>query len=216
MIGKTFGRLTILKAIPAPRYGGRRYKCQCSCGNICFSMSSSIRKGKTKSCGCLKTETIIAQSKKNITHGKHNTAVYYSWRAMKERCLLKTHKQYRHYGGRGITVCQRWMRFENFYEDMGDPSGLTLDRIDNNKGYSKENCRWATMLEQSNNKRTNIFIKYQDRRMTLAELSREVGISHDTLWRRYKAGKSGDELVARVDPQYSRMGRTKKKTLGCV
>jgi len=154
---KKYGRLSVLAEagdkIEASGRLRRMILCKCDCGNQIITRASSI-KSFPKSCGCLWVESMV-------THGKSYTREYKAWRSMKERCLNKNHKYFRHYGGRGITICEEWLKFENFYKDMGDKPTLkhSLDRIDNEKGYYKENCRWATLKEQNNNKRNSILIK---------------------------------------------------------
>lgn len=109
--------------------------------------------GKTKSCGCLSKER-IAQSNKDRANELTNTPTYISWKQMKQRCLNPNTPDYKNYGGRGVTICDKWIKFAGFYEDMGErPDGLTLDRIDNNGSYCKENCKWSTRAEQNRNKR---------------------------------------------------------------
>lgn len=108
---------------------------------------------------------------------------------MKQRCLNKNREGYKKWGGRGITVCKRWMKFENFYKDMGErPEGMTIDRIDNSKGYHKSNCKWATPKEQSNNTRKNVFITYNGKTQTIAQWSEELGISYHTIYARLRKG----------------------------
>ncbi len=115
---------------------------------------------------------------------------------MKKRCLLQTHDSYKNYGGRGITVCERWMKFENFYKDMGDPpERMTLERKNNNKGYSKRNCKWATMKEQSNNTRNNIRITFKNETHTATEWSEKVNLSIQLLLWRLRHGWSIEKTL---------------------
>ena len=120
-----------------------------------------------------------------------NTKTYNTWRAMKERCLSKNNKEYKRYGGRGITICEEWLTFINFYKDMGErPEGKTLDRINNNGNYCKENCRWATIEEQCNNRRSSRFIFYQGKRQTLTQWERELKLNSNIISRRLNRGWS--------------------------
>lgn len=145
-----FGRLTAIKIVEKTK-SGNRWLCSCECGNKTIVVSSELRRGSTKSCGCLRKEL---SKIKSTTHGLSYTPEYVSWCRMRSRCLDKSHSKYKDYGGRGITVCERWLDMKNFYLDMGKrPDGLTLERINNDKGYSPDNCEWATMRTQCHNRR---------------------------------------------------------------
>lgn len=120
-------------------------------------------------------------------HGRCCTGEYDSWRDIKKRCLNIKSKGYPSWGGRGIKVCKEWLDFRNFYKDMGRrPKGKSIDRIDNNGDYCKENCRWATKKEQCNNTRRNVFIYYKGRKRTIAQWSRYMGVNYKNLWRMIK------------------------------
>lgn len=146
MIGRRFGRLVVLARIDR-----KRYLCGCHCGNEVIVLNSNLYGGNTRSCGCLYWDT---RGVGRLKHGKSHTPIHNIWHNMMQRCYNPRTNNWKDYGGRGIKVCYRWHRFENFYADMGDPPvGLTLDRKDNNKGYSKGNCRWASRSVQSRNRR---------------------------------------------------------------
>ena len=135
-------------------------------------------RGHIKTMGCQKCSKLLGNKKKE-THGKSYSTEYKIWKAMKYRCTDPNNINYMHYGGRGITVCSRWLEsFENFYADMGPrPADTTIDRIDNNAGYSSDNCRWATRIIQQNNRSTfNHRIQYAGMNMTSAEWANVIGI----------------------------------------
>ena len=148
LTGLKFGRLTVLnKRIESKK--NILWLCKCDCGTEKFIRLSHLPNGHSKSCGCWHLEIV-----KKIRHGMSNTRTFISWASMLSRCKNKNIPRYKDYGGRGIKVCKRWLKFENFYKDMKErPEGLSIDRKDNNKGYYKSNCRWATAKEQQNNKR---------------------------------------------------------------
>jgi hypothetical protein len=155
--GDVYGRLTVVALEPArDSSGGRRYLCRCACGNERVVPGMRLRNGESRSCGCLAADMASSRLK---THGMSRSPTYISWHSMVWRCTKPSNKRWKHYGGRGITVCDRWNPeqgggFEEFLADMGErPEGKTLDRIDVDGHYEPSNCRWATAKQQANNKR---------------------------------------------------------------
>ena len=165
------------------------WKCICVCGKTSFVNTKNLRTGNTRSCGCLKLEA-------TTTHGMTKTKIFRIWSGMRTRCLNKNSESYFRYGGRGITIDPSWDTFAQFYLDMGDPpKGLSLDRKDNNKAYSKSNCRWATSTTQAINRRSTRFITYKNKTLSISDWARTIGIRIDTLHYRFNHGWSIEKAL---------------------
>lgn len=191
LTGQKFTRLTAIEIVGRyEKNADKIWKCICDCGSIRNVLAANLKKGNTKSCGCLHSE-VSSKTYKNLnkTHGKTGTKVYDAWGSMFDRCSPNS-KNHNTYFDRGIKVCERWKKFENFYADVGEPPGKTfsLDRIDNNKGYEPGNVRWATVLQQANNRTTNKYIMHEGEKLTFAEFSRLTGIDRKKVSRMYKSG----------------------------
>ena len=187
-----FGRLQPIELdhIRANPSGNRiRYwRCICDCGTEVVVPHGSLRNGETKSCGCLRRE-LVAQ--KNAKHGRSGLPEYQVWQDMKRRCLNPKSKSFSIYGGRGISVCERWQTsFEHFHADMGARpfATATIERVDNNGNYEPGNCRWATRREQMNNVRKNVILTVDGESATLAEWARRTGMNHASILGRLAKG----------------------------
>ncbi|MCL6479319.1 MAG: AP2 domain-containing protein [Peptococcaceae bacterium] len=194
MSGEKYGRLTCLQATgETTKNRSALWLCICDCGNMTIVSRDSLRKGNTRSCGCLFREI---NRKKPLKHGltmnKERLRLYNIWSAMKARCQNPNNSTYHSYGGRGIKVCDEWLEFKPFYEwaiSNGYNDGLTIDRRDNNGNYEPSNYRWVTPKEQSKNTRRNHPISYNGQTKLLSEWSKELGIDIPLLiWRLRKWG----------------------------
>ena len=193
LTGQRFGRLVVESRSGSNKRGLAIWQCRCDCGNTVHIVGANLRgtvhhKG-TKSCGCLMAEL----SKERLTtHGMtHSSLSYKTWIVMRRRCNDPKHSKYKYYGGKGITVCERWSDFGNFHADMGErPRGMTIGRVDNSKGYSPDNCKWVTWTEQQNNRSSNHTITYGGVTLSVADWSRKVGLSQSTLLARIHKGWS--------------------------
>lgn len=180
-LGKKYNRLTPVAVEGKDKYGKTLYRCICECGKETILVGSLFTSGHVKSCGCLRG------------YGLSYSITYKSWVSAKARCLYKNHPYYIDYGGRGIKMCDRWLNsFSAFLEDMGErPSRYhTLDRIDTNGDYEPNNCRWATIKEQCNNRRNNHFIDYRGEKLTVADFARKYDFNINRLY--YELNKGFD------------------------
>lgn len=154
LTGSVFGRLTVIECVGKDRHRESLWRCKCACGREAIITRSNLRNGNTLSCGCYGRER---KSEANRTHGETGTRLYRIWKAMHTRCYNPRFIMYRHYGGRGIDICDDWKNsyrsFRAWAISHGYSDNLSIDRIDNDKGYSPENCRWVTMADQNKNKR---------------------------------------------------------------
>lgn len=187
--GKKFGRLTALEeATGAEKKSYTRWLCVCDCGKKKYIARTSLTAGVTQSCGCLQVEGVKAR---RTTHGKSRTPEYQVWKNMMSRCYDPNNISYPNYGYRGIAVCLAWHEFENFLSDMGErPENHTIERVNNNGGYNKSNCKWATKEEQFSNTRRNHYVVLKGEKKTVKQLSKQFGISQPTLAYRLKNWKS--------------------------
>ncbi|MGF7185540.1 hypothetical protein GGQ84_001631 [Desulfitispora alkaliphila] len=198
LTGKKFNRLTV-DSFAGYGKRGKEWLCWCDCGDPCIIDGTSLKKGYTKSCGCLQRERTAAA---RLTHGDTSggvTKLYSVWAAMRQRCQNPNNSDYYLYGERGIEVCEEWTDYATFKEwaiENGYQEGLMLDRIENEKGYQPDNCRWATQEEQSNNRSTNVHVQIEGEEMTLAQAANKYGLKYTTVVSRYhRQGLRGTELI---------------------
>lgn len=196
LTGQKFGRLTVIKIHDYNQTTRKyRWECLCVCGNTVFVISSDLKRGHTKSCGCFSAEN----TKKRLTkHGGRQERLYKIWCGMKERCSNPKRHNYSDYGGRGIVVCDEWMKYEKFREWAlcnEYKNNLSLDRIDVNGNYEPSNCRWATMKTQQNNRRNNTLINFNGQTKTLKQWSEEYKINCVTLLTRMSRGWSFEKAL---------------------
>ena len=201
LTGQTFARLTVVAHAGKHRLGGHQWRCECECGEVRIVRTAQLNNGTHRSCGCLSREVARSVCLKRfadgfrlpkgatITHGKSQTATYASWCSMRQRCENPTAAHWQDYGARGIKVCERWQSFENFLADMGErPSGMSIDRIDNDGNYEPSNCRWATKKQQARNRRSSVMVTVNGRRETLAALAERSLVGYMTLRNRIVKG----------------------------
>lgn len=191
LTGNRFGKLTVIayvgeKVMPSGQKH-RVWQCRCECGVEKNVRAPHLASGHTKSCGCSRS-----------IHGQAGNPAFLSWKAMVRRCSVPTEINWHNYGGRGIRVCDRWMDFENFLQDMGPrPVGASIERADNDGNYEPENCRWATRIEQGRNRRTNRLIEFNGVKNTLSSWEEETGIMSETIARRLALGWSIQDALTK-------------------
>lgn len=211
-VGEKFGLLTIAAHCFV---GGRSMvDCVCDCGGTTTTRLSRLKNGQTRSCGCLigvHMREFGRIHRKSALHGHcmnyRNTLTYSSWGSMKGRCLNPYDPVFEAYGGRGITVCERWLDFANFLADMGERTSksLSLDRIDNSRGYEPENCRWADYKTQNRNTRQNRLLTHDGKTQPVVIWAEQVGLSYHVLWKRLERGWSAQKALS--VPNLGRGGR---------
>ena len=194
LTGQRFGRLTVVEIAYRKRdqQGDMRifWSCKCDCGNTCIVSRNNLRKGSTKSCGCLREEV----SHKGKTHGMYGTRINRIWNGMKSRCSYSSCQDYKYYGGKGVTYCEEWKNFSSFYEwamENGYQDGMSLERIDVNGNYEPSNCKWVSPREQRYNMTTSLKFTIDGETKCLAEWCELYNISYQTVYKRLKVQKLG-------------------------
>lgn len=192
LTGHKYNKLTVLHR-QGHRHGKPAWFCECECGGTKIVTGADLRKGNTTSCGCRMKE-------RAKTHGMTNTRLYGIWTGIKDRCYNSKNEHYNRYGERGIVMCDEWnndfMNFYNWATANGYRNNLTIDRIDNDKGYEPFNCRWTTMQTQGTNKSNNVLIEINGEEKTISEWSRIAGIDPRTMGIRInRLGWTGEKLL---------------------
>lgn len=203
LTGNKYDRLTVISYSHKDKKRRVHWNCLCVCGNEVVRRTDALNTNANyKSCGCYTRELQrkqMLEKNPNKTHGMSGTRIYKIYRKMHERCYDENYPEFHLYGGRGIRVCNEWRQnFNNFYEwskANGYENNLSIDRIDTNKGYSPNNCRWADKYQQANNKRNNITIEHNGKTLTLSEWATELNLPVTTLRSRYYRGKSTEEVL---------------------
>jgi hypothetical protein len=185
--GRTIGRATVLGDAPRSRSGRCRVECKCSCGTGFVCDPRLLLNGQTTSCGCRHRESVTLAGALNGTHRMSRTTEYNTWIKIRDRCKNPRNVKFSDYGGRGISVCERWdASFEAFFSDIGPKPhrDWSLDRIDNNGDYEPGNCRWASTSTQARNRRTTRMVEYDGRQMPLVDACQLAGVNYrSAIWR---------------------------------
>lgn len=184
LTGQKFGRLTVLREAGHPRSGIYLWECVCDCEAHTHIIleGGKLKSGNTKSCGCLNREKIIKRNKENALYHPKNQKIFGRWVGMKDRCYNPNHKKFQYYGGKGIRICDEWLNNYSAFEDWSLNNGfsdeLTIDRIDSDKDYSPDNCRWVTWEVQHNNTSRNKYLTYKGRTQSLSDWCKELGLNY--------------------------------------
>ncbi len=202
LAGQRFGRLTVVERAGSSKQKEALWKCKCDCGNVTIVRSSSLRGGATSSCGCLAHEILLKNNHERATHGLSKHRLYRTWVDMRQRCNNPKAQFYAQYGGRGIKVCAEWDQdFLAFYDwamSHGYQENLTIDRIDNDNGYSPENCRWVTQKQQNDNRSNSVRFVIGKEEKTLSEWCRYYKIAKKKVWDRLQRGWTIEEALGIV------------------
>lgn len=209
MVGKRFGRLTVLSRAGRDKHRNTQWLCRCDCGVITVVLGGNLRRGYTKSCGCFNKKTARDRA---TTHGGSGSRLYHIRTNMIQRCYNTNIPEYPRYGGRGITVCKEWRESFAAFRDWALANGysdsLSIDRIDNEKGYSPENCRWVDEIQQANNKGNSHRITFNGETHTIAEWARLIGVPSTRIRDRLRLGWSIEKAL--TEPVYTKYGLKRK------
>ena len=205
LTGKRFNYFTVISFLGSSKKKGNMWLCKCVCGGIIELPAGYLREPKMKHCGCkyINPATI---------HNMTNTRPYRIWSAIKSRCTNPNFPSYTDYGGRGISICKRWLSFSNFWEDMKDgyDDKLSIDRINNNKGYYKKNCKWSTRSEQSRNKRNNYWFEVNGVKKCKMDWAEYLGIGHQVINDKLRRGYTFQQVYDHYSKKLPKASRIKK------
>lgn len=194
LIGSVFGKLTVLSEDGTDSFGATMWRCRCECGAAKSVRGAQLKSGAVRSCGC---GVAAAAKVNNTTHGASRTPLFRRWQAMLARCSNKRSKSFKNYGARGITVCERWLDFQSFSDDMAATfrEELELERVDTDGNYEPSNCCWATVVQQQRNRRNNHRLTINGETLTLVEWEERSGVKANTILTRVRRGWPPSRLL---------------------